>query len=617
MSASLASRTTTTTDAYTDAELRLGRKLTVAERQIDIVALDRDLAKGKEQLYAAVEKEKRRAVRAHFNGGRARLKVTPEMVAVLQGLHDAGRKHARREIQALTGKKLTSREFAEDDIAKLTAKLDKHLKALGKKVEAKATALGGGTLDDAARFAMTQQVAQMPGALNVASQMVSSALYSGVGSVYSEEAGLFGSWQYSAVMDNATCDPCAELDGEEYESWEAIQEVLPDGGPNPECDGEGRCRCRAVPGDVQPEAGGGAAPAPDDLGAPAVLEDEAIEQALPDLVRAIVSDERHAIAVNHARKIVKHTLGLRKNAPSYSARTGLSKTEVQQIEKAVQDYMRTRKGEAGAAELNVAKRRVEKAAPPPPDKPLMMQQAKDALRKQPEGTRVRVGESREWFGSYTYDFLGGTMEKYRGITVLIEDGVPERALSDLRNTVDNVLKQTSKSNADKLAEVNVFARGSPADPHWAVAYNTPGFTSGASAGGGRMEFWNGRNLNNLDLFRHEYGHIIGVRNGPPDLSLWEKARHLDTATSSKFKRMQMSGRTHQAGTKNVTTYGANALVEDWAESVMLFLRDRANGSIGTITDPATKFLRPVRFAEVWPERAKLLRKALGEPRAAP
>lgn len=241
-----------THDAYAAAELRLGRHLTVAERHIDIVALDRDLASGKENLYAAVEKEKRRAVRSHFNGGRpVRLKVTTGMVSVLSGLYDKGTQHAKREIHALTGTRLTDREFAaKQDLGKLTKKLDGHLKELGKKVAVKAETLGGASLglDESARFVMTQQVAKMPGALNVASQMVSSAMYSGVGSVYSAEAGLFGSWQYSAVMDNATCDVCAELDGAEYASWDDIQEVLPDGGPSPLCDGEGRCRCRVVPG---------------------------------------------------------------------------------------------------------------------------------------------------------------------------------------------------------------------------------------------------------------------------------------------------------------------------------------------------------------------------------
>lgn len=112
---------------------------------------------------------------------------------------------------------------------------------------------------------------KVPGALDAASRMVSGPFNAGLGDVYRMKNGLFKRWQYSAVMDKATCEVCAYFDGTVYYSWNAIAEApgapLPGGGPNPACFGGSRCRCRPVPyfgaahvGDVEPHPGG---PTPD------------------------------------------------------------------------------------------------------------------------------------------------------------------------------------------------------------------------------------------------------------------------------------------------------------------------------------------------------------------
>ena len=64
---------------------------------------------------------------------------------------------------------------------------------------------------------------------------------------FEQAEGLVSGWVYSALMDAATCGPCETLDNTEYPTWEAISQVLPGGGPNPECYGNGRCRCMPVP----------------------------------------------------------------------------------------------------------------------------------------------------------------------------------------------------------------------------------------------------------------------------------------------------------------------------------------------------------------------------------
>lgn len=268
------------------AEDRLGRPLTVAERHIDIVGLDRDLKEGKARLAAAVEKEKRRALNSYFLYRRTiRMDVTPEMLRVLTQLYRTGRQHAKDEIAKLTGIKLP-RSFSEaDTLDQLSAKLSAHLKPFEKKVVHQAVSADIGSI---AEIAVTRAVLQMPGAVNVASQLVSSAVFAGVGSVYDQSAGLFSAFTYSAVMDDNTCPECEAHEGEEFESWDAIQEVLPDGGPNPDCDGEGRCRCRAVPSGMSAE--GALAAGPD-----AVLPTEGADMISAD-VSGITGSEAASVA---------------------------------------------------------------------------------------------------------------------------------------------------------------------------------------------------------------------------------------------------------------------------------------------------------------------------------
>lgn len=301
-------------DAYLEAEQRLGRPLTLAERSIDIVGLDRDLAAGKRRLHEAVEREKHRAIRAHFlRGVSIRLRVTDEMIMVLRALHRTGQQHARREIRELAGVNPTMRPDSRALLERLTARLKSLLieleQQLNKKtgeITAKQIALHREqprekqfaaelTIGGIAQQAATRQVMALPGALNVASQLASAGVFSGIGSVYDESAGLFGTWTYTAVMDNATCEECEALDGDEFESWDDIQTVLPDGGPNPECYGEGRCRCRAVPSGLSNLGGS--------LGGTGVLpvNEPAVETEVGDLTAT--SD--YPLLPKHARQPVE------------------------------------------------------------------------------------------------------------------------------------------------------------------------------------------------------------------------------------------------------------------------------------------------------------------------
>jgi hypothetical protein len=87
--------------AVAAAEQRLGRQLTVSEKRIDIVGIDRDLAAGKQALRQAVAAEQRRAAEAFARDGTPiQLRVTAAMRKAISDLYDAGADHARRELEA-------------------------------------------------------------------------------------------------------------------------------------------------------------------------------------------------------------------------------------------------------------------------------------------------------------------------------------------------------------------------------------------------------------------------------------------------------------------------------------------------------------------------------------
>jgi hypothetical protein len=137
----------------------------------------------------------------------------------------------------------------DGDIAGIRAKLELKLHGLSTRMQDEHVDLG-----DAATDAIVEALTQIPGALDAAAAVVSGAMYQGLGATFDKSSdavdtgGGGNGWEYTAVMDGATCDECAAHDGEQYDTWEEIAGAagpLPDGGPNPDCYGDGRCRCRA------------------------------------------------------------------------------------------------------------------------------------------------------------------------------------------------------------------------------------------------------------------------------------------------------------------------------------------------------------------------------------
>ncbi len=225
-------------------ERRLGRKLTQAETHVQVEAIDELLNRAKDLLENEIRKEQARLA-AHIgdHGGGGRLEATPRMLAILDGLRKRGRAHALAELQSMGYPVRKTRALARSD-DQLVGRLRARLGHLTIKVHDTGIGLDLGTLSvDAIERALMKVL----GARAIAADLVAPAFDAGLADTFEQHADLVDQWQYTAVLDGGTCDPCSSLDGTVYESWAAISEVLPDGGPNPVCDGGDRCRCRPLP----------------------------------------------------------------------------------------------------------------------------------------------------------------------------------------------------------------------------------------------------------------------------------------------------------------------------------------------------------------------------------
>lgn len=237
---------------YEDAERRLGRELTRAERHIDVIWIDNVLRTGKAALTVAIERERTRAFQAELEGKRWQLQVTQEMTRILEWLHETGREIAEDELTRM-GYEIGRMYADEDDpsrrVGLLQRALTLMLQSLGLRIRRVVTNLRPGlALDILARRRIEREAEKrVPGSKDIAGRLVSGALYSGLGATFEEHEQLIPCWEYSAIMDNATCAPCREADGRRFNSWAEAMLVLPAGGPNPRCLGDGRCRCRLVP----------------------------------------------------------------------------------------------------------------------------------------------------------------------------------------------------------------------------------------------------------------------------------------------------------------------------------------------------------------------------------
>lgn len=235
------------------AEARLGRPLTAAEEHIDIIGADAAMEAAKRALHRAVAREQGRYSRSAARGHTDRMQVTPGMYRALTGIWKAGKEGAEEEMRSM-GVVPYPEPRAYDEFDRLAVLgvlrdgLDAEMLAQVQALQVKVDRVGAeASLQGLAFTAVARKMAQVPGALNVASQMISGAYNGGLAFTYENNQDLFTGWQYTAVMDASTCEFCALYDGQVWQSLDDAYVVMPNFGPNPSCLGRGRCRCRLVP----------------------------------------------------------------------------------------------------------------------------------------------------------------------------------------------------------------------------------------------------------------------------------------------------------------------------------------------------------------------------------
>lgn len=168
---------------------------------------------------------------------------------VLIELFDYGREQVRQELDKQRGD-VKAREFADvpppKELIRTRARATANV--LGSKLRA---AMAWESIRQIKRGAADR--AAMTAALTVLSdkELVSTAKFSvsealnlGRQAQATEQAGEIGHVDYSALMDENTCGPCGDLDGQTFEfpsdEWDAVEP------PYRGCEGQDRCRCVGV-----------------------------------------------------------------------------------------------------------------------------------------------------------------------------------------------------------------------------------------------------------------------------------------------------------------------------------------------------------------------------------
>jgi hypothetical protein len=250
---------------YAVIEAAIGRPLRDAEKAIDVLRLDSALERAKDELDQAITREMLRATRAWVAAARLgtpTLTLTPQMVKPLEELHRLGREEAALELLRLgypdrdvmrPDARSRSRRYAAPDpdpggdLNEALATVRAGLPGIAIRIEDELVAAD---LTEASSSALAHALLRVPGARDLASRVVSTALTSGFAETFERNSDLIDEWEYTAILDGGTCVVCAPLDGTRYPTLDALFRVLPNFGPNPLCHGRGRCRCRAVPASV-------------------------------------------------------------------------------------------------------------------------------------------------------------------------------------------------------------------------------------------------------------------------------------------------------------------------------------------------------------------------------
>lgn len=193
----------------------------------------------------------------------------------------------------------------------------------------------------------------------------------------------------------------------------------------------------------------------------------------------------------------------------------------------------------------------------------------------------------------------------------------------------------------KVPQILLIDAANIEDKIWQEKYGNPDFRSAASmSSNGVLTVYNGK-LPKMHTLRHEWGHDFdrvaerisedagGIfklikqwhHEKISDGVAWRNASDMDKRTSQEWKNeyfgkgwtIRFASRPFTAGTDGITQYAQSAydlneytLVEDFAESVALFLIDRELGYMGKKFNENGVERGNVRFATLYPKRAEIL-----------
>jgi hypothetical protein len=242
-------------------------------------------------------------------------------------------------------------------------------------------------------------------------------------------------------------------------------------------------------------------------------------------------------------------------------------------------------------------------------------------------------------GGYRFTMSSGGSD----FTVFVE-GSLERAQAQAAR-ITEIMEHAPPKAWRKLKRLAVYQGESPHNAASALKYGMPGFRSGATAWRDRgvVAVWNGSDVAGDTLY-HELGHLVGdtgrltaeqweklagqlperwervYTGGPLGAKAWATAAVKDAKVQQKLRVDMLNTDTRHGMTLGpaVTKYGRTFMSEDWAESVMAYLHDRRYGGLGGSysyrkADGFFDIKYDPRFADLWPNRAKILDKLFGLP----
>jgi hypothetical protein len=223
-----------------------------------------------------------------------------------------------------------------------------------------------------------------------------------------------------------------------------------------------------------------------------------------------------------------------------------------------------------------------------------------------------------------------------------------RRLEELRAQLDELPRKV----AADIRLIRMMNDRNPGDAYWTAMRGRGDFQAVATGGDGHISWWGGRK-SDYGVLAHEAGHTISgdyrytiqgargiddlglpptwwdqpeVWGGPPDGDKWLALARADskhrgslwTESAPGSWQEDLSGqfvdwipavkdghRITQTGGA-VTSYGADSMAEDFAESVRLWALDRKHGYLGISSDGTR-----IRFKDLFPRRAGYLSRLLG------